>query len=148
MLFYVDRSIYTEFSQRHPDEEEAEFFELLAYACRHGQCALCGDRLSLFQLNSCLHSTNRGIYNTVAGGAHEHRVILSAVQVVFVLTFGKGENLDTLPQCLRETPQKLKFIQVEEAKSWTINRPCYLIAENYQLLYETQYLWAVDKLFR
>ena len=128
MLFYLDHTIYETYSQRAFSAEEIIFFRDLSIFCQRGECILCGDLESLTVLRDCDKIESRKAYYTACEHFSEHRSIMEAVSLVFVLTFSDQTEKDNLPTFLR---QKCRFIPLSKAVMWKqLGGRCTLLGEN------------------
>lgn len=129
LVLYLGHSIYEEFSARAMNESEACFFSEIAIAFRHGHCYLCGDSYSLEYCENSLGYPAGKIYGTVISHRSEHRSVMEAVSIVFILTMKEKEPVGTLPRFLRERENDLRFLPLSDALRWNLNQPC-LLGEN------------------
>lgn len=128
MVFYIDDTIFAEFSSREITEDECIFFEKLAVSRRYGHCTLLGDLSSLEILARRLPETGRNCFQSIVSRYSEQGALLSITQTVFILTFKSDLQPEDLPDCVKT--KYCYIIPIGVARTWFLDKPCYLLAEN------------------
>lgn len=131
LVFYIDKSIKDELSNREILESEMLFFSDMASAYQHGFCYLCGDITSLDYLSEHLGNPSNNIYNAVKSHYAENGIIIQAVSKVCILTFQKEYSMNILPDILQKENKSIFIpIQLAIAQNIKLNELCCLVGEN------------------
>ena len=121
-IYFIDRSIEKELSARALKMEECLFFQDLAIAYQRGDCYLCGDLASLDILCQNQTGITQNIYQVIKNRHLESGATMNAVQRVFVLTYQKDPNPESLPKIL-QNEDKCCFIHIPTASFHSVLYP-------------------------
>lgn len=129
LVYYIDRTIYDEFSKRQMTVKEKLLFSDLATMFHRGKCVLLGNMQSIELLINVLSDPTDLIYSMVRAHYVEQRSVIESVKKVFIITFNEDNSSNSLPEILSSSENNY-FLPVPVIENCQINQSCILLAEN------------------